>query len=366
MHEAKSLESELKNHLIMNAARLNFIAGFIIALLKTGTVNFKKIALAFPGEAIKESKYKRIQRFFAQFPLDLDMVARLIAELIPVKFSQWIISIDRTNWKFGKRNINILTMGIVYMGIAFPILWISLDKRGNSNTKERIALTQRFIALFGINKILCIVADREFIGNAWFNYLLQTSIKFRIRIKENNLVSNSRGLHVPVKRLFRQLKPGKFKVLEGKRNVMGHDLYIIGSKLPTGEYMILVTDTDPRCALEDYKKRWGIETLFGCLKTRGFNFESTHLTKLERIEKLVALLSIAFTWCHIIGEWKNNQKEIVIKKHGRKAISLFRYGFDVLREILFNISYRMSDFQRTIKILFRNVDPNFLILNKLN
>lgn len=364
MHEAKSLESILRKHLIMNAARLNFIAGFIVALLKTGTVNFNKIALAFPGEAIKESKYKRIQRFFSQFSLDLDMVARLIAEFIPVKLSQWIISIDRTNWKFGRRNINILTMGIVYMGIAFPILWVSLNKRGNSNTKERISLMKRFIGIFGINKILCIVADREFIGNAWFKFLLGTGIKFRIRIKENNLVSNSRGIHVPVKRLFRELKPGKFKALKGKRNVMGHDLYIIGSKLPTGEYMILVTDADSSCALEDYKKRWGIETLFGCLKTRGFNFESTHLTELKRIEKLVALLAIAFTWCHIIGEWKNEQKQIVIKKHGRKAISLFRYGFDTLREILFNISYRMTDFQRAIKIFFRNVDPNFLILNR--
>lgn len=364
MHEDKSLESALKKHLIMNAARLNFVAGFIIALLKTGTVNLKKVALAFPGEAEKESKYKRMQRFFAIYPLDLDMVARLITELIPNKLEQWIISIDRTNWKFGKRNINILTMGIVYKGIAFPILWICLKKRGNSNTKERVTITKRFINLFGINKILCIVADREFIGNTWFKCLLDAGIKFRIRIKENNLVTNSRNIQVPVKRLFRQLKVGRYKVLEGKRNVMGHNLYVIGSKLITGEYMILITDSDPETAIEDYKKRWGIETLFGCLKTRGFNFESTHLTELKRIEKLVALLAIAFTWCHIIGEWKNSQKEITLKKHGRKAISLFRYGFDELREILFNVYYRMADFQRTVQLLFKNVDPNFLELNR--
>ena len=365
MHEAKSLESALKKHLIMNAARVNFAAGFILALLKAGSVNFNKIALAFTGQATKESKYKRVQRFFANFSLDLEMVAMFIAELIPVKSSCWVISIDRTNWKFGKMNINILTLGIVYMGIAFPILWISLDKRGNSNTKERISLIAQFLKLFGVSKIQCIVADREFIGIAWFEYLLNAGLTFRIRIKENILVTNSRGIQVPVKQLFRQLKPGTTQVLNGKRNVMGHDLYIVGSMLSDGEYLILVTDKNPGEALSDYKKRWGIETLFGCLKTRGFNFESTHMTKLERVEKLVALLAIAFTWCHIIGEWKNDRKAITIKKHGRKAISIFRYGFDELREILFDISQRLADFQRTIEILFSYVDPSFRVVNRV-
>ena len=292
MHEAKSLESMLKNHLIMNGARINFLAGFIIALLKTGTANFMKIALALPGSAAKDSKYKRIQRFFANYCLDFDMLAQFIVELTPVKQSKWILSIDRTNWKFGKININILTLGIVYKGIAFPVLWNCLDKRGNSNTKERIAIMKKFIDLFGADKIECIVADREFIGDAWFNYLIRNGIKFRIRIRENNLVTNTRGFSIPVKRLFHSLKAGKYEVLSGKRNVMGHHLFIIGSKLTTGEFMILVTNEDPENATDDYRKRWGIETLFGCLKSRGFNFESTHLTKLDRVEKLVAILNL--------------------------------------------------------------------------
>jgi hypothetical protein len=44
-----------------------------------------------------------------------------------------------------------------------------------------------------------------------------------------------------------------------------------------------------------------IETRFGCLKTRGFYFEDTHLTEGGRMNKLVALLALAFTWTHLIG-----------------------------------------------------------------
>jgi hypothetical protein len=60
------------------------------------------------------------------------------------------------------------------------------------------------------------------------------------------------------------------------------------------------------------------------------------MVKPERIDKLLALLAIAFAWAHKVGEWRHEQKAIGIKKHGRKAQSWFRYGLDSLRDALFN------------------------------
>jgi len=259
---------------------------------------------------------------------------------------------DRTNWKLGKLNINILFIGIVYKGVAFPILWVTLSKQGNSNTAERIALMDRFIDIFGTEKIQYLTADREFIGHQWFDYLIKKGIHFRIRIRDNFQVSTARGKLVAVKTLFRDLKAGKFKALRGTRNVLGHELFVIGSLAPDGQYLIVVTVKDPNHAIEDYLKRWGIETLFGCLKSRGFRFESTHMTDPERINKLVALLAIAFSWCHIIGEWHHDHAPIKIKKHGRKAISLFRYGLDYIREILLNFYDKSKEFAKILKVTF--------------
>lgn len=179
-----------------------------------------------------------------------------------------------------------------------------------------------------------------------------------MRIKENILVTNSRGIPVNAKTLFRFLKPGQYCVLKGKRSVLGHELFIIGLKQPNCEYVILVANRDPDQAMSDYKTRWEIETLFGCLKTRGFNFESTHLIDVERIKKLVAVLAIAFCWCHITGEWAQAQKPIKKKKHGRKAISIFRYGLDVLREIVLNISEKMSNFKKMVNLLVKWINSS--------
>jgi hypothetical protein len=331
---------------------LIFLVAFITALVKVRSANLTEIATAFTGKAKTASKYKRIQRFFRSFEVDFTQISKLIVQFLP-ESENWILSMDRTNWKLGKLNINILVIGIVHKAIAFPIVWISLPKQGNSNTAERIDLMQRFIDIFGIAKIKCLTADREFIGQLWFSYLLENFIHFRIRIRDNFQVTNAKGQLVSVKTLFRDLKPGKYKILRGRRTVLGHKLFVVGSLAPDGEYLIVVTAEDPQHAIEDYLQRWGIETLFGCLKSRGFRFESTHMTKPDRVDKLVALLAITFCWCHLTGEWWHAQMPIRIKKHGRKEKSLFRYGLDCLREVLLNLPERSWEFRKIIRVLLR-------------
>jgi len=66
------------------------------------------------------------------------------------------------------------------------------------------------------------------------------------------------------------------------------------------------------------------------------DFEDTHMTQPDRIEKLLVLLTIAFCWAHKTGEWRHVQKAIKIKKHGRKGVSFFRYGLDLLRDAALN------------------------------
>ncbi|MCQ2264763.1 MAG: hypothetical protein MJZ46_01805 [Bacteroidales bacterium] len=45
-----------------------------------------------------------------------------------------------------------------------------LPKKGTSNTQERIDLVQRYISLFGLDTIDCLLADREFVGEKWIRW----------------------------------------------------------------------------------------------------------------------------------------------------------------------------------------------------
>ena len=69
-------------------------------------------------------------------------------------------------------------LGVVYKGVAFPLLFTMLNKRGNSNSQERINLVNRFIRLFGKDVIKSIVADREFVGDSWLDFLNRNGLNY--------------------------------------------------------------------------------------------------------------------------------------------------------------------------------------------
>ena len=128
----------------MNLARIKFFGLFICALCKVQTVCFEKLAVGFGSPVNVDSSLRRIQRFMSDYLLDTDIIARLIFDLLPHK-PPFRLAMDRTNWKFGKTNINVLVIAIVYQGVAFPIMFKMMPKFGNSSTTERIELMQRYI-----------------------------------------------------------------------------------------------------------------------------------------------------------------------------------------------------------------------------
>lgn len=78
---------------------------------------------------------------------------------------------------------------------------------------------------------------------------------------------------------------------------------------------IVISFNKPDRALELYKERWQIKTAFRALKTSGLHIEDTHLTEIERIEKLFALVIVAYILTPIYqawGEYEIRQKIVPI------------------------------------------------------
>lgn len=333
MNDFYSLEQKLSANLTWHRARIKFLARLITALITARTVNLSQLANIFAGSAQPDSHYQRCRRFLKDFDLPFSEIARFIIQLLGVA-GEWRLALDRTNWKFGKAELNLLVLGLIHQGIAYPLIWFSLDKAGNSNTDERILMLEIFLDLCGPQHCATIVADREFVGREWLCWLTKNDFNFHLRVKENYLVTNSRGHKVAVKKLFRQTCINEPLILKRPRSMWGEKYYFSGCRLVSGEYLILVSPIDQPQALSEYGERWGIENLFGALKTRGFNLEATHITKEDRLQKLVAILALTFTWCHQIGLWLHEQQALKLKNHGRAPKSIFRRGLDCLRRLL--------------------------------
>jgi len=343
----------LKDKTNWNMARVKFLVAFISALCKVQTVNFQKLAQGLGGHAHVASNMRGIQRFFAEYLIDGDLIAKIIISLLPGQ-APYRLCLDRTNWKFRKTDINILTPGVCHCGVAIPLLWTMLAKRGNSNQTERVDLIRRYIRLFGVSGIDSILADREFIGDEWIGDLIKLNIRFYFRIKENMWVNVP---HYGMRKAFWLFN---YLPLHGAMHhrkivqVGTQWVYLSGTKTLNREglidFVIIATYCFDPNALSAYKDRWQAETMFRSLKSSGFNIEDTHLTDLERISKMLSLLCIAFIWSYLTGLYCHNSiKPIVIKKHGKKASSYFKYGLIfIAHALLCDIA---SDFHVAVKIL---------------
>ncbi len=325
----------------LNLARIKLISMFICALCKVQTVGFEKLANAFDSVSNSTSSLRRIQRFIADYSLNSDLVAQLIFKLLPEKESL-CLSIDRTNWKFGKTDINIFMLGVCYNGVAFPLLFTMLKKRGNSNSQERIDLIKRFVELFGRECIESVLADREFVGDKWIKFLNDNKIPYYIRIRNNfKVFIPHKNKELKASWLFNATGINEFIHYHKIIRIGTQLCYLSGCKLKNKkgkpEFLIIISFNKPDQAQAFYKQRWQIETCFRAMKSSGFDIEKTHLQEIDRIEKLILLVMIAFVWCYKVGIYLNLfVKPIVIKKHGRKAQSIFKYGLSFIAKLLLN------------------------------
>ena len=250
----------LNGYFSWNKSRMECFAAMLISLIKVRTVNLTEIACGFSSSAKQDSRYVRIKRFFREFKIDFSIVAIWVINCFDLAGQTLYLSIDRTNWRWGKKDINILMLSVVYKGIAIPLFWTLLAKRGNSNTPERIEIIQRFIMQFGKSMIAGLLADREFVGDHWFAWLLTEKIPFCIRIKNNVITTNTRGLEVSIDALFYDLKPGEQRVLRGLRKLWGQRVYLSALRLADGELLIVATDHFMESPIQHYALRWEIES----------------------------------------------------------------------------------------------------------
>lgn len=347
----RSIEQTLLENLPWNKARIKFVTRFLLALYAMRTVNLAQLATAFSGHAKEDSHYKRLQGFLREFELPYAELAAFVVKLLGVA-GPYTLALDRTNWKVGAVDINILMLAIVYRGIGFPVVWLVLPKAGNSDTVERETVIEIFIDLFGAPAIASLLGDREFIGKRWFRFLKRHRINFQLRLKQTTLLRNARGKLVHAWRLFAATRVNQMLVIPEARQMWGMELFLSGCYLGAGEWLILVAPEYAPAPAREYKKRWGIETLFGALKSRGFNLEDTHLQDPERLSRLLALLAIAFTWAFVVGQWQAAVKELKLKKHGYPPKSIFRLGLNMLCRLVTNLEYiDLVGWRKVIKLL---------------
>ncbi len=349
------LAAIIQDEFSWHKARCTCFAYFVFGVLSVCTVTLSKIAMTFSGMTQIASREKRLKRLLTWLALPETNYKLPFVKFVLRCFKNLplTLSMDRTNWKFGACHINLLVIGVWYKGISIPIYWINLAAAGNSNSSIRIKVLKILLKEIDVKQIAWILADREFIGEEWFRYLMEVNIPFIIRIKDNvwaEVHSQENCKRRKVAGLFSNIRPGKTKMINNCK-VYGHVLNLAACLSSEGDLVVVATNGKAKRALKVYKKRWSIESLFACLKGRGFNFEDTHIVDVKKAEALLLVLSFALFWSMQVGSKSIQKKPLEIAKHGRPRVSIFRRGLEILRESIIQIHSLLKQLLSCIKTL---------------
>ena len=135
------------------------------------------------------SHYKKPLRFFALSGMEKFCDCLFLFLFSLMGGNAHLLVMGRSNWKRGKKNINFLTLGILWNQCFVPLVWKQMNKRGNSNFSERKSLMKRFVKLWkkmgkSIQDVV-LVAGPEFIEPDCLNDLHKEGIFFVFRLRQN-------------------------------------------------------------------------------------------------------------------------------------------------------------------------------------
>jgi len=337
-----TLRDTLVPYLGLSKDRVETLALIVVAMVSARTVNLSHLAAERPGRVQVASTYRRLQRFFQHVRLGPDWAAPLVAEMTGLRASKrWDLALDRTQWQIGGHEVNFLVLAAVTRRFRLPLMWTMVRSRGTSSTRQRIALMRRYLRLFDVSTIRLLLADREFVGHEWMDFLNENNIPFAIRLRENLRITTEEGYQLTLDARLHWRRRGKTLTgwLGVGRDRGRHRLSFAAKPLAAkpfgdGEWLVVATNAKPRFALDAYRRRWAIECLFADAKTRGLNLEDTRLTDPRKLALLMGIVALAVAWAARAAKDKLGPKWPPRKAHGYLAKSWFRTGFDQIRNLL--------------------------------
>ena len=327
--------------------RALLIANIIVLLISGSKISLYQLAISSKKKNSKlKSGEQKIRRLLEHFPITSKTYAKAVFALFTLNSVELII--DRTNWMFGRIDINFLVLSLRWHNIAIPIYWIMLNnKGGNSNSEQRIELVKWFIDNFKTIKIDNIYADREFPSITFISWLLHEdrNINFIFRSK-GSLTASDGNKRISLSKIFNKLhrRQRKLTIERNIRRIFGNRLFISARLNEKSEFMFLVSNQLHKDPFALYARRWNIETMFGNFKTKSFNLESTHITQYHRLSALFMLMAISYCYCCKLGHIAHKIKPITNKKIKqpnstkvtRPEFNFFKYGFYLLKNFFDN------------------------------
>jgi hypothetical protein len=337
--------------------RIRNFSWLLAGLFLSGSVHLSKIANKIPTEATLPSATRRLSRLLDNAAVRVrawyELLARRLLECQAKGQGEIRLIVDGSKVGFGHR---LLMVGLAYRQRALPIAWswVCSEKGHSSSYKQRALLEYVHKQLLAeetpAKQRVLVVGDSEFGAIATLEQLEEWGWYYVMRQKSSHLVCQQQQQQQQWRPLGEMIERAGERVwLEGvllspsyahRRNLLLY--WKRGEKEP----LLLATNLPtPRQSLLAYKKRMWIEEMFADLKGQGFDLESTHLRRFERLSRLTLAVALLYVWLVENGAQaiKGGQRRLV-ERPDRRDYSVFRLGCNMLERCLAQVTEPFTRF----------------------
>jgi hypothetical protein len=317
----------------------------LIGLFQAGNIQLSKIAEEIPSQAKLPSVTRRIERFLDNANIHVREWYRPVIEpvvaYIADRTGEIRLIVDGT--KVGNRH-QLLMVGIAYRSRAIPLVWTWVRcRKGHSSTGKQRALLSYVHDFLPDGVPVLLVGDSEFGHVAILSLLDHWNWSYVLRQKGSYLVQLDADDDSWIS--FRTVitHPGERRWLPQVRltqkSAYRTNLLADWAKGESEPWLLATNLHSAQVARRAYRRRAWIENLFGDLKGKGFDLESTRLQHFMRLSRLTLVVAVLHLWFTSTGATviKNGQRSWV-DRNDRRDLSLFQIGLRWIKRRLVNQS----------------------------
>ena len=343
-----------------------------LALFTLGVIKAKSIAIPLVAEELlAESEAKansierRLERFLSNSRIDTEKTwDTLIAQIIPF-FRQrpMRLVIDLTPYE---EHAQVIYIGLLQHSRVLPLAWKVMPGQEKWDQGLWDCVEELFARLAPhIGEAECtIIGDSAFgcfpmvklCEKYGWHYLFRICGQHTCqpRGRSGQLLSSCPVLDLvskPGKRFHRPVRLWQDDPIETHLSAYWD---------PKEEEPLLVISDKPasRKRIHEYRRRWRVESTFQDFKSRGWDWESCHVRRLDRISRMLLVLFLAVWWlAHLAASCLHDGRRDRYDRHDRRDKGILRIGRLYLLDLSRKLS-RASDLKQCL--LFRGSSTKWL------
>ena len=324
-----------------NQNRVLTLTKLLYAIIKSGHCSLSRMGQELLSPTDVESRVKQAKRWLDSKYSDYESF--FLPHIVPLlqglaNHGPLLIAVDGS--EVGK-DCMALMISVVWGKRSLPVCWlVRKGRKGHMSVELHLKVLEQLATILPQGSEAVLLGDGEFDGYQLQAFCEKQHWKYVLRTAKSSTITTDKGECFAIGQLYPM--PGHdYWLIEGVGFTQAGYGPINCLVWHSGKYdepVYLVSNLDwAKDIMDYYNRRFGIETLFGDIKSRGFNIDKVKISDPERLNTLLMVVCIAFLLVFALATFQDRLKCYLpkfLRKDRISAYSFFQIGLRAFRFLI--------------------------------